>query len=277
MSYLYAPWLLSLACALPLLDPSAAAARDDKGKSGVEDFLKAVHAQKDADSKLKSAYQELVNENKHGGQIASSLAASKTQLANLPLTAAYWNARDVLHRQIRTMESEQEKTRVSFAKKEGDFKADEKKLLETINQTFPPILKEMNIGSDKKGTEAVMSMFDLFVFSDYKEIRSLKIGSSFQDQEAWQAAGSCLATTGTTQLPELKKILVSTRSAPAKYAVVAALAEIGAEADKVDKGLYDAIYRQSSLLKASGLERNEKDARQRLLQKAMDALRPDRK
>jgi len=266
----------SLACALPLLAPAAVVAAGD-GSANTDAFLKAVKEQKEADTKLKALYQELVLEHKQTTQLATSLAASKAQLANIPSTYRYDNARSVLHHQIRTMESEQEKKKVTWARKEAEFKAQEKHILESLNQSVPPLVKEMSLGDDRKATDAVMSVFDLFVFSDYKEIPALRIGSSFQDQECWVAVSHTLATSGTKQLGEFKKILNSTRNPAPRYAVVAALGEIGAEADKADKTLYDTLYKQLSVLKQSKLERNEREAREKIFTRAMESLRPDKK
>jgi hypothetical protein len=265
----------SLACALPLLAPAAVAAQE--GSPGTDAFTKAIKEQKEADSKLKSSYQDLVLEHKQTTQLATGLATSKAQLASLPYNYTTTNTRNVLRNQITTMESEQEKKKVTWARKEAEFKADEKRILESLNQSLPPLLKEISLGDDKKATDAVLSVFDMFVFSDYKEIPALRIGSAFQDQEAWQAVSHTLTTSGTKQLGEFKKILNSSRNAATRYAVVAALGEIGAEADKADKTLYDTLYKQVSLLKASKLERNEKDAREKIYTRAMEALRPDKK
>lgn len=256
--------------------------------SPAEDLAKAVGELKKGDTKLKAAYQQLLLGHKKMISVSEQLAATarsidvlNAQIANItdrmdPLGRTRGNLRSQVHdlqRQKAKLEKDKNAKQETLRQLEEAFKAEEEKTLGETNRLLVPILTSLKIGDDRRAMDAVMSMFDLFVFDDYREMPTLRIGSALLDQEVMQAAGHCLATSGTRQLGDLKKGL--SRSIATRYAIILAVTEIGPEADRADKDIYSILFRQKAQLSQNTtLQRQDKEARIRLIQKALETLRP---
>src|SRR5262249_19938636 len=154
---------------------------------------------------------------------------------------------------------------------ESAFRDEEKKIWEATNKALVPILYVLKIGDDRKAFDSVMSIFDLFIFDDHKDASYMKLGSVL-DQEVFGAIGKCLATGGTSFVTNLRKSL--DKSTAMKYAAVVALTEIGPDAAKADKDVTSGLNEiKAALLKNKTLPKTERDARLKLVEKAIDATR----
>jgi len=255
--------------------------------SMVDEISKAVVQLKEGDSKMKAMYNDVAQGYKKVGptitrikEINHDLAVLKTQLVNVVgVGYDYDVARDSLNDRIRSLERQKAKLEDEVKSKKGSledqeraFKEEEAKAWEAAGKSLTPLLAELRIDDDRKALDAVMSIFDLFIFDDHKDVPTAP-GGSVLDQPLLTAVGKCLATSGTKQITRLKKALE--RTVAMKYAAVIAVTEIGPDAVKADKEVLSLLHElNTTLIKNKTLTSAERDARRRMVQKAIDAMRP---
>jgi hypothetical protein len=260
--------------------------------SSADELNKAITELKNGETKLKSTYQEAIQGYKNITPIMKQIsdAAHDIEVLNTEMVAiagsgknyngrrAEANARGALQSRIRDLEKKKSKLEADLKSKRGPvdaleeaFKDEEKKSWEAANKVLNPVLTGLTIGDDKKVFEAVVSVFDLFVFDDHKDAPFMKFGSPL-DQEILTVTGKCLATSGTKQIAGIKKLF--DKSIAMKYAAVIAVTEIGPDAAKADKDVTSSLNElKAALIKNKTLAKSERDARLKLVDKAIDATR----
>jgi hypothetical protein len=266
--------LVPSACiAVALASPQLVQAQAAKGKLPNGRLSKAVAPLKADDGKLKTTYQETVRFAKHLVEVNATLVAINTQLLSTNLSS---DQRSQLRNNQQKLEGEQKNAQNEVEKKQAAFKDSQQALLDKLNSTLAPEIKALGKDATEADLDDLTNVLGMFVFEDLAEIPAMKNGASFLDQEVWKEAVDCFAATGTNRLPSIKRALKSKLPA-AKYAAAAALAEIGPAADKADKDLFDEVFKMNALVKKAALDKTEKEARQRVTEKTLDAIRPDRK
>ncbi len=266
----------------------------DKTSSAGE-LSKAVSELKSGESMLKSTYQEALEGYKKIAPIIKQIhdADHDIEVLNTEMVGiagsgknyngrrAEANARGALQARIRDLEKKKSKLEAELKSKRGPvealeetFKEEEKKSWEAANKTLNPILNGLKIGDDRQVFDAVVSVFDLFVFDDHKDAPYMKIGSPL-DQEVLTSLGKCLATGGAKHGAGIRKLF--DKSTAMKYAAVIAVTEIGPDAAKADKDVTSSLNElKAALIKNKTLAKSERDARLRLVDKAIDATRAAR-
>jgi hypothetical protein len=253
--------------------------------ASADELTKAVTELKSGESKLRSSYDEFVQGQKKLGPITNKIkdvnhdmSVLQTELLNVTGTSLRaGQARANLRERIRGLEKQKSKLEGEFKSamkpvedSESAFHEEEKKVWESTNKALTPLVYALKIGDDKKGLDAVSTVFDLFIFDDHKDAPNLK-PSGFLDQEVFTAVGKCLATGGTKQLPNLKKWFE--KSTAMKYAAVLAVTEIGPPA-KAEKDIVTSLNEtKAALLKNKTLPKSERDARLKVVEKAIDAIK----
>ncbi len=260
--------------------------------TSADDLSKAITELKSGETKLKSTYQEVVQGYKKVGPIMKQIGDVNHDVSELQAKAlsiagqgqgyngrrAEANARNALQNRIKDLEKQKKQLENELKSKMGPveeqenaFRDEEKKIWEATNKSLVPILYVLKIGDDRKAFDSVMSIFDLFIFDDHKDTPHMKLGSVL-DQEVLGAIGKCLATSGSNFVTNLRKSL--DKSIAIKYASVIAVTEIGPDAAKADKDVTSGLNEiKAALLKNKSLPKAERDARLKLVEKAIDATR----
>lgn len=238
-----------------------------------DDLVKAIQSNKDADTKLKRSYQELVVAYKQGAAVARELAAVNNALLNRNI---YDNVRSELKSRAPKLEADLNRRKAAVTRHEATYKADQEALLKSLNESCVPVLRGLIRGLDGSSLEAVDSLFDLFVLAEQKELPWLQIGASFVDQDVWKEASKCMARHGVGHLAELKKILFS-KNTPAKYAAASAVGELGEQVFRLDTRIYQELLSMDATRKKSTIDDSEKLARRKILAAAMESLRTKQK
>src|SRR5436309_68540 len=158
------------------------------GVSPEDDLTKAVGELKKGDVKLKAAYQQLILGHKNASSVSAKMSltarnidALNAQIANItdrmdPLGRTRGNLRAQvrdLQRQKGQLQSDMKAKQEALRRLEEAFKEEEQKALESTNSLLIPILNHLKIGDDRKALDAALSIFDLFVFDDYRELPNL--------------------------------------------------------------------------------------------------------
>ncbi|HKA06593.1 MAG TPA: hypothetical protein VKD71_05000 [Gemmataceae bacterium] len=257
-----------------------------------DELNKAVEELRKNESKLRSMYQEIISGYKKTAPIHSQIKDLNNDIETLNAKllsisgqgkgvngrAAEANAKNSLRNRIKDLTNQKTKLEKDLKTKlepvkqqEEDFKDEAKKLWQATNKSLVPILKGMKIGGDRKAFDSVVSAFDLFIFDDHREVVALK-GESPIDQESVSAAGSCLATVDISMLPTIRKSF--DKNAAFKYASVKAVTEMGSVVGRSDKDFASLLNElKAQLIKNTALPRPERDARQRLVEKALEAIK----
>jgi PBS lyase HEAT-like repeat len=159
---------------------------------------------------------------------------------------------------------------------EDRFKEDQDRLLQRMKEQALAAIRVLGRKPDRQAVTALVEFTELFVFDPKTEVGALNFSTSFADHECWHEAAKALGRGGKAAIPELRRALRLSQVA-VRYAAAVALGEIGPAVDREDKGLYAEISAIRAKARVSTPERTEKDKRTKLLQVALDRIRPPEK
>jgi hypothetical protein len=246
---------------LPLNKMSAS----DSFVKQVDDFVLSV---RETDNIAKKKYGEAIVIAKSHSAMTNDIAKMKTILLNPRTTPSQ---KYQLNREIAKLEPLVNDKITEYNNIKDIMHKLQTDIYKKCDQLLLPIIQKVN-PADKEAVLKSTALFDLFVFSDFVELPDLsKI--SFHENLTWIEVAKLIGKRGIDSIDIIKTVMKSSNIS-AKYAAAIASGMIGNELDTKDKTVYSEIFSMNVNVLKRKLPKPEIETRRKLLESAMNSLRP---